>query len=74
MNTPEFMNKKLEEIFIFAKENKFSIADLSAFFSAMEVVVYKSFMEIPDKAKAEYFAEKMKFTADNIDLIYKEIL
>lgn len=73
MNTPEFMNKKIEEILIFAKENKFSIADLSAFFSAMEVVVYKNLMEIPDKDKAEQFAEKMKYTADNIDSIAKEI-
>jgi hypothetical protein len=68
------MYKELEEILKFSKENKFSIADLAAFFSAMEVVVYKRFMEIPDKTKAEYFAEKMKYTADNIDSIYKEIL
>ena len=35
--------------------------------------MYKNLMEIPDKDKAEHFAEKMKYTADNIDSIAKEI-
>lgn len=74
MNTSEFMYKELGEILKFGKENKFSVDDLAAFFSAMEVVVYKGFIEVQEKAKAEHFAEKMKYTADNIDWIYKEIL
>lgn len=73
MNTSEFMYKELGDILKFSKENKLSVDDLAAFFSAMEVVVYKNLMDIPDKDKAEQFAEKMKYTADNIDSIAKEI-
>lgn len=74
MNTSEFMYKELGEILKYSKENKFSVDDLAAFFSAMEVIVYMGFVEVQENAKAEHFAEKMKYTADNIDWIYKEIL
>jgi hypothetical protein len=67
------MYKELEEILKFSKENKFSVDDLAAFFSAMEVIVYNGLIDVQDKDKAEHFAEKMKYTADNIDSIAKEL-